>query len=750
MQHGWLVLMALLGGAIAHADVVVLRDGKERSGTVERCDEEVCRLNGSPIPLSDIAAIFFGDEARKLRPKTAGIVLRDGSVREGRVTFINLGSVDTDDDEIDRGDVLAVFFNVPEPPPDVVILRGGTARTGELTSCNAASCTISGSLVRLVDVVWIGLQREEVAPPATSGADEIHKQDGTVVPARLSALGDDSVSTTRGAFPRGEIAWIHLAPPPTTQPTHPGYGAPGDAPPPPGEPVRPPTDPGSSPPAPAPPPPPPPPPSSQGTSGGWPPRMPRFGDPPRRGALWTGTVIARYRHMNADVLTRWSIDARVRLRENTSPLPFGTGTALRSVGSFSWLVPEGTVLTHKVTCQGEVTCEGEGTITVSGEKDTQCSGFWWKNIAVDLTPQHGFDVPPTGLYSICLGAPDTAEFPVTYRARDGSSSTYPSRYASPVIGRHPLLATSHFMDPDSRHFPGGAGQMTGSFFKAATADYGSLRVSWSICREPNRCPPPGPLPPDPEDADDCPPPASQQALLERALDELRARYRALKDVTKEYRDIQAKAAQWEGDYTHVMRDCRLLAIAKFLAGYLLGNYAPTQSGRVLVNPARPGSPERIDTLPVLEPGKMLVNFVNFVEKVTEGDPSWLIPDTEFGPNGQQWVSVEDLWDGASVGWNYVEGIGATPAELREKMLTCGSPSIAAAHEGALKYLRYLEELRPLAEQMNLMQNDIRNLETNQLEGDLWPDYQRACLEYERCREGGDPSRCSRLPTAPQP
>jgi hypothetical protein len=741
-----LAIVAVIAASQMRADVVVMRDGSQRSGSIEICDQEGCRLSGTRIPAGEIRAIYFGAAKPGSLPRAAGILLRDGSLRKGRVSFVNRGVVDLDDEEIDRDRVAAVIF-IPEedPPADLLILRNGTVRTGSITSCNAASCTLDGSLTPLADIEWAGFARDDVTPPPTGGSDEVHKTDGTIVPARLTALSATSLSTTRGPVARAETAWVHVALPTAPQQPQPGaFGAPQSPPTAPPAPTSSPQPPAphssGSPPAPGPQPAPP----SGDSPRGWPPPRPRHDAPPRLGGLWTGTVIARYRANDSGILYRWDIDARVRLREKTAPLLFGTGAAMRSVGSFSWLVPEGSVLTEKVTCQGDVTCEGEGTITVSGEENINCSGFWWKNEDVDISGPYQIDIPRTGMYSVCLGAPQSAMFTITYRAPGGVPTSYESSYVSPVIGRHPLLERAHFMDPDTRTFPGGAAQMTGSYFKPANADFGSLSVSWSICRETQNCPPPGPLPPDPEDPDDCPPPASQQALLERALAELRAKVERAGELEAEYKRIEQQARQWEGDYMDVMWDCRLFSLAKTLTGFLLGNFAPKVPPRMLTVPTGPGA-TRIDTLPGIEAGKTFVNFVNFIEKISDGDASWLIPDTEFGPGGQEWVSAEDIWDGVTVGWNALQSQGATPAQMREAMLSCGSPSIAAAKEGALQYLRLLEELRPLGDEMNTVKNDIRNLETNQIEGDLWPKYQRECLRYEQCREGGDPSRCNQLP-----
>ena len=739
-----LTLLALLATVPIRADVVVLRDGSERSGTVELCDEETCRVSSSRIPIAEIRAIHFGSTKLEGTRFATGAILLDGSSRKGRVTFVNRGVVEIDGEEIARNRVAAVVFTALVPP-DVLILRSGTMRKGSITFCNAASCTLDGQVTPLGDVAWAGLAPDEAAPPATSGADEVHKKDGARIAARMTALNSETISTTRGPIAREDATWIHFAPPASPQPPQPGaFGAPQSppAPPPPPPPTSSqPTPPPAPAPAPGTPAPPPGSPRPSSTRSGWPIPAPPAGAPPRIGGLWSGTVTTRYRQNQDGILTRWDIDARVRLRELTTPLVFGIGPNMRSIGSFSWLVPEGTVLTEKVSCQGEVSCSGEGTITVSGEENKNCAGFWWKNAAVDVSSQFQFDIPATGMYSVCLGAPQNAAFEITYRNPDGTTSSYAASYISPVIGRHPVLPRGHFMDPDVRSFAGGAARMSGTFFQPANSDYGSLSVSWSICREPLDCPPPGPPPPEPEDADDCPPPATQLALLERALAELRAKVEIAKRLEAEYKRIEHQARQWEGDYIDVMWDCAMFERAKTLTSFLLGNFAPSTPGRTLVVPTGPGT-TRIDQLPGIDPGDGFTRLLDLIEQISDGDATWLVPSIEFGGEGEDLASTDSLWEIITTGFGVLEESGATPAQMREDMLSCGSPSIAAAKEGALQYLRLLEELKPLGERMNTVKNDIRNIETNQIEGDLWPKYLRECQRYEECREGGDPSRCT--------
>mgnify|MGYP006199341979 CR=1 FL=1 len=106
------------------------------------------------------------------------IVFRDGSIRKGRVTFVNRGTVDFADEEFSRSTVASIYFaGAAVPVSDYLILTDGASRSGSLTTCSAASCTLDGSLVPLSNIQWIGLAREEgeVAGAGYQGVDFVRK-----------------------------------------------------------------------------------------------------------------------------------------------------------------------------------------------------------------------------------------------------------------------------------------------------------------------------------------------------------------------------------------------------------------------------------------------------------------------------------------------------------------------------------------------------------------------------------------------
>ncbi|HUP46915.1 MAG TPA: hypothetical protein VM779_15520 [Thermoanaerobaculia bacterium] len=525
-----MLLFAFFGAIAARAeDIVIMRDGSERSGRLELCDEQHCRLSGTPIPVAQVRSIHLDGTPKQTLPRKSEIVvLRDGTIREGRVIFVNLGTVDTEHEEIDRSLVAAIIFSAlpGEPVQDYLILRDGSVRSGTLSSCNAASCTLDGAVTPLASVEWVGLAREDSAAPRST-ADEVHKIDGTVVPGRLSRIDATNVSTTRGPIPRAETAWIHLTPPPETQPAQPGaFGAPQPAP----EPQQP---------QPPPPPPPPPPPSPQPqpplpqptggeTTSRWPPQ-PGAPGVPRRGALWTGTVQARLHGTVDGIYSQLDIEADVRLRESITPLLVPAGGTVRTVGTFISLLPEGNAVKHTFTCRGEgLTCRGSGTITYGDEGQGKCSGIWLKSADVDVSNPYGFDIPRSGMYSLCLDFPGNPEYDVTYSTSEGSS-TEELNFISPVIGDHPSVPATPMRDLQVRTFEGGAARMEGSFTIPATGAFVTMDASWSVCREGVVCSAPPPLPPpggggpdEPPDPDDDDDDEEDCAKLSRLIDGMRA------------------------------------------------------------------------------------------------------------------------------------------------------------------------------------------------------------------------------------
>lgn len=524
----FLIFILISIEAVAN-DVIVMRDGSERSGAVELCADDQCRLSGVRIPMDDIRAIYLGgDGATKklIAPRGDAIVLRDGSTRKGRVTFINKGTVDTDDDEIDRSRVAAIFFSGGREVPvfDLLILRDGAVLQGTLTTCSAASCTLDGRLTPFADIEWVGLAREDLIPPSSS-VDEVHKVDGTIVPGRLSGINATRVSTTQGGVARAETAWVHVLPPaprPTNQPG--SFGAPPQPPTTPQPPVQPP-----------PPPPPPPRTSPQPPSTGGTPASGGTAAPSgngRRGGLWTGVAKSRLQ-MKPDVgFIQLDAEASVRMRERIFPLMYPPAVAAKKIGTFIRLEHEGTVLRDSFRSSGPGSrCRGEGSVTLNWP-DGSCSSIYDKDADVDTTPGLLFDVPRGGLYQVCIDKQDIEQYNVTCQSADGTDIE-PKTFSPMLLGRHPLLTSMIDFgvgDPQVRLFSNGPGKMQGTYTIPVDVidGTGTLSVSWSICREGVQCSDPPPFPdgtgdgPDPgdraddkKDKDDC-------ITLGRLIDGIRA------------------------------------------------------------------------------------------------------------------------------------------------------------------------------------------------------------------------------------
>jgi hypothetical protein len=245
---------------------------------------------------------------------------------------------------------------------------------------------------------------------------------------------------------------------------------------------------------------------------------------------------------------------------------------------------------------------------------------------------------------------------------------------------------------------------------------GSSQVRWRVCCG---CAETGPAP-EVGPGDKCGAPEPQRALLDTALEQQKAILAPLGELLREQQRIQQQAAQWQGDFDHATRDCRLWSAARLLVGMLASGGAPGIGE---------GALRGAETV---EPLKQFWNFLSMAEKVNSGDPTWLLPNHEFG----DWASAEDAWDG------FIAAYGAlgpsSPQSLRQGLQQCGAPTIDSVLDGAYEYLRLLEQLPALGQRMNRILNDSRAKDNEIF--NLWQKWLAACREYERCR-GGDPRTC---------
>jgi hypothetical protein len=115
--------------------------------------------------------------------------------------------------------VLATVAGI-EPAPaharDLLILRAGETRRGELASCDTVACRLDGATLQRSDVVFIGLGDPSPPVPAVRNPlqDELHLRDGSVRPGPLVSIDSRQAVTPARAYARRDVRWIYLAPTP--------------------------------------------------------------------------------------------------------------------------------------------------------------------------------------------------------------------------------------------------------------------------------------------------------------------------------------------------------------------------------------------------------------------------------------------------------------------------------------------------------------------------------------------------------
>ncbi len=605
---------------------------------------------------------------------------------------------------------------------DQMVLRDGSRDFGDLAGCVGDACRFDGQSVSRIAIAWIGFGDLTTPPPAPtqSELDEVHLAGGEIATGTIVGVSRGLVATDRDSFDRELVAWIRFAGREPERPdSPPAFGAPPD---------RPPAEPPATPPRPQPPPSPASPPAA-------PPAGPPRTTPPPPGAApagvcgpvphgfaaefggrWIGRMDGRL-HSGGGLLVNTSIE--VRLREARYRW---LGQPMVGLVEYSDLCDDGSIVRRTyTTLQSHARCSytGAGTASVSGTV-----------AAIMRTAQSvgpGRSVTwSESTYVLTMG-PDES-IPYTENC-DGDARTYavgerPGGWNLNAEPREQLALT--------------AGRMAGSYAENI-ADF----TSWSICREGAACPPPEELPDEPlPDDDECDEPTNQTRDLELALDQMLSIRDELAPLLAEKKRIERAAGEWKGDYEHANRDCGLWTVAKMLATFLVSNFSPTTPGSAL-GPA----PGRIDggVAGGYEAGKEFANFLALVEKIFDDDLSWVLPNSEFG----ELFSAEDLYDGAISGWGYIESQSAAPGALRASLLACGAPTIDGVIDGALTYLRHLEELQALGDPLNRTLNRGRQQEI--AIQDAWMKYQEACRAHLRCRDGAqaDVRSCEMPPASAQ-
>lgn len=185
---------------------LLLRDGGQRTGQLQSCVQDQCRLSGQTIPRSSIAWIGFN--GRKDSPPAVqdpardAVYLLDESVHAGRVVGISLGEVTMEDTGYPRSSVAWVWFagqapaggTAPSPPPPPPS-GPGAFWTGTITGRYWG--TVDGIYSELTVAVSARLREVKTSPILRIGDREaktvgslVHLEpEGTVVTVQFHSSG---------------------------------------------------------------------------------------------------------------------------------------------------------------------------------------------------------------------------------------------------------------------------------------------------------------------------------------------------------------------------------------------------------------------------------------------------------------------------------------------------------------------------------------------------------------------------------
>lgn len=630
---------------------------------------------------------------------------------------------------------------------DLIVGRDGTVRQGVLQGCAGGMCAIDGHPLPAADIAWIALGVDPAArppaPPADRGVDAVQVAGGALQPAPLVGINTETVVTRRGSFPRDRVDWIYLAPALRETEFVPGAARTNEK------------EREPFPPLPPPPPPPPPP--------GCPPVCPPARTPSAtsapagagdRGAVWVGTIAGRLLVDYGPTWNAHTFSARVRARERVEP----TWLAGRVVHEIVTLEIEELTIADTYESEevwpggGGARCDGSGQVKGSS---APALGLISRKVAdIDLTPHLGYDIPArSGFYVLAVNPPVGAAFRTTCRGAGGTWTGNEIYLSAPaLVGRPPNQppVAAPLRDPEIRYVRDG--RLAGAY-QTVSGGYHDTVVSWSLCREGVACPPPADLPPrrtPPPATNPCAPPAQEQALLQLGLDQQKAMADALARLWDAYMALARQAEQWKSDYEQAARDCALTQVAKTLTGFLLSNPGVNAGGTAPIIPG--GVPE--NAAKALE---QFVNLLNFLERAAASDAAWLLPDQSFkdfttsaNSAGQAvpglpnkfggFLDAETIYDAISGVLGFLDRYvnEASGESLLADLRSCGGLTSDAVMDGAVQYLRLLQQLQPLLRDIQTHLNALGDKDEEIF--NLWSKYQLGCVEYARCR-GGDPAAC---------
>ena len=527
-----LIALFLSWGASSAAETLFLKNGSRVAGKLKSCFDGQCLIGSKRVPIDQISIIVIrSDVAIPATAPSDSAVMTDGSVRAARFAGLNLGFVSFDDRDEPRAAVAAIILDRPPAnlsSVDVLITRDGTQSSGTVSRCTAASCEFESRTVSRESIRWLGLSQRGSAPPPPPAEDTIFLAAKPAVAARLTALDDKTLRSTRGSFPRSDVTWIYVADV-KRDGERPEYEVNDD------QPEEPPST-TAAPDLPVKPPPPkktPPPPSVTPAT------------PPancKSGPLWTGIIQAHASGVKNGERADMTTKTRVTMREIICPA-FMPGTSpLRKIGTLSTFDPTGTVIEQKFTMNGpDISCSGSASEQAN---PAVRSHVLYRNDSADSSTAttFGFDVPKgRAFYSLGVFMGTGSGIEIVCRSGGVTNSYSTPVGAAPIIGRKPPLAAGPFEDPEVRYLDGG--KMIGSAKAGApvNSQFDTVSFSWAICPEGVQCPQPrpledgnaGPPPPRPGSSDPC-------GDLQRYIGEMKQLADAYKAFQRDYKDAVRK------------------------------------------------------------------------------------------------------------------------------------------------------------------------------------------------------------------
>jgi len=341
--------------------------------------------------------------------------------------------------------LLISLLALPAWGEDLLILRDGSRRTGQLQACVAEVCRFNGGNLPRTEIAWIRFQGSDSPPQVSEPArDAVFLADGSAHPGHVVGISLGEVAMEEGGFPRPSVAWVWFAGPFPSGGTE------------------------------APPPPPPPPPPEGGGEG----------------ALWTGTITGRYWGTRDGVFSELNVSVAARLREvRRSDLllpPARPGDAVKTIGSVITLEPQGTTVTVRFHSSGPyLSCSGTGSTTITasfGEgRFLHPHVIYQKTVDVDATRVLGFDVPLArgALYQLGINTPERFTYTCT---SGGHTSQSESGYMIPAQGKTPLLPAGPLVDPEQRFLKDGGTRMEGSYTTTAEGAFEQVEALWNLTR----------------------------------------------------------------------------------------------------------------------------------------------------------------------------------------------------------------------------------------------------------------------------